>query len=227
MSVNSRQGDTPMVNEYATVLNDAHGEITEKKSRFMAVLHHVENEDEALEYIGSVRKEFWDARHNCFAFRIGTELPLERANDDGEPSRTAGVPILEVLKVTGLTNVCLVVTRYFGGIKLGTGPLAKAYRDAAISAVNSSQIVTMRLMNDVYIRTDYDTYGKLRHETDKLQLKVLDTVFEEKVILRLALTDDENTKIKSLLNDISRGSADCETKERIWISQESSCLSSE
>ena len=205
------------ISEYTTVLNDAVGEITEKKSRFIAVLHHVDSEDEALDFINSVKKQHWDARHNCYAYIIGLAQPLERANDDGEPSRTAGVPILEAVKSAGLTNVCVVVTRYFGGILLGTGPLARAYRDAATEAVKAAEFVKMRLMRNITFTTDYDSYGKLRYEADRLSLKILDTEFLEKVTVFMALDDDSFRHMNAFVADISKGNATMADTGDIWI----------
>ena len=209
-----------MVSEYYTVLEDAQGEIIEKKSRFIAVIHHVESENEALEYIESVKKEHWDARHNCFAYVIGTGQPIERASDDGEPSRTAGLPILESIKTNGLTNVCIVVTRYFGGILLGTGPLAKAYRDSSHDAVLNARIIRMRYLNNVLFSLDYDSYGKIRYEAEKRAMKIIDTQFEAKVIVRMALTDSESEYMRSFLNDVSRGSGAISDDGGLWISEE-------
>ena len=209
-----------MVSEYFTVLEDASGEITEKKSRFIAVIHQVESENEALEYIESVKKEHWDARHNCFAYVIGTEQPTERASDDGEPSRTAGLPILESIKTSGLTNVCVVVTRYFGGILLGTGPLAKAYRDSSHEAVLNSRIIRMRYLNNVLFTLDYDSYGKIRYESEKRSMKIVDTQFEDKVFVRMALADNELEYMTSYLNDVSRGSGVVSSDGCLWISEE-------
>ena len=209
-----------MVSEYYTVFEDASGEIVEKKSRFIAVIHHVESEDEALGFIETVRKEHWDARHNCFAYVIGIEQPVERASDDGEPSRTAGLPILESIKTSGLTNVCIVVTRYFGGILLGTGPLAKAYRDSSHEAIASSKIMRMRCLTGVLFTLDYDSYGKIRYEAEKRSIKTIDTRFEDKVYVRMAMTLSELEHMSAFLNDVSRGSGEILTEGEIWISEQ-------
>ncbi|MBO4414416.1 MAG: YigZ family protein [Lachnospiraceae bacterium] len=208
-----------MVSEYYTVLEDASGEITEKRSRFIAVIHHVENEDEALSFIESIKKEHWDARHNCFAYVIGTDQPLERASDDGEPSRTAGLPILESIKTSGLTNVCIVVTRYFGGILLGTGPLAKAYRDSSHEAIINSEIIRMRCLMNVLFTLDYDSYGKIRYEAEKRNIKIVDTQFADKVFVRMAMTHGEFDHMSAYLNDVSRGTGAVLSDGEIWISE--------
>ena len=205
--------------EYLTILDDCQAEITEKKSRFIANVHHVESEDEAAAYIASVKKACWDARHNCHAYVIGTGLPLERANDDGEPSRTAGLPILESIKVAGLTNVCIVVTRYFGGILLGAGPLARAYREAASLCIDNAAKVRVRPLQKYLFTTDYDTYGKLKREADRLALKVTDTVFTDKVSLYLALAPDEVTYISDFYRELTRGSQSPEDLGQVWVEE--------
>jgi len=206
-----------MATEFLTVDKDAQGEITEKKSRFIATVHHVESEEEALDFINTVKKTCWDARHNCFAYVIGTDQPTERANDDGEPSRTAGLPILETIKAAGLTNVCIVVTRYFGGILLGTGPLARAYRDAASAAVSAAVPVRYSLMHEVLFTVDYDLYGKLRYEAERLELITLDTEYSDKVTVKMALSDDSLKYMQSYLNDVSGGTAAFETNGKTWV----------
>ena len=208
-----------MVSEYYTVLEDAYGEIVEKKSRFISVIHHVENEDEAVNFIESIKKEHWDARHNCFAYVIGTDRPVERASDDGEPSRTAGVPILESIKLSGLTNVCIVVTRYFGGILLGTGPLAKAYRDSSHDAIINAEIIRMRYLNSIILTLDYDSYGKIRYEAEKKSIKITDTRFEDKIYVKMAVTHDELKHMSTYLNDVSHGSGTISEEGEIWISE--------
>ena len=130
--------------EYKTVKEEASGEITEKKSRFIATIRPVSTEEEALAFIAEMKKKYWDARHNCSAYIVGTDKPLERCSDDGEPSRTAGMPMLEVLKGNGLSNVCAVVTRYFGGILLGTGGLVRAYQAATAEGVKNSTVISCK-----------------------------------------------------------------------------------
>ncbi|MCR5322015.1 MAG: YigZ family protein, partial [Lachnospiraceae bacterium] len=171
------------------------------------------------EFIESIKKEHWDARHNCYAYVIGTEQPIERASDDGEPSRTAGLPILESIKTSGLTNVCIVVTRYFGGILLGTGPLAKAYRDSSHEAVNNAEIIKMRYLNNVLFTLDYDSYGKIRYEAERISLNILDTQFTDKVIVKMALTESELKHMSAYLNDVSRGAGLVSCDGELWISE--------
>ncbi|MCR5432176.1 MAG: YigZ family protein [Lachnospiraceae bacterium] len=143
------------VKEYLTVEGEGIGTVVEKKSRFIATVFHTESEEDAKEKIAILRKKYWDARHNCYAYVIGEEDPLERQSDDGEPSRTAGMPILSALKDSGLRNVCCVVTRYFGGVLLGTGGLTRAYREAAVMGIENSVIKKRTLMCRAVASTDY------------------------------------------------------------------------
>lgn len=166
---------------YRVITETGYGEIVEKKSRFIASLMPVGSEEEALSFIESIRKKYYDARHNCFAFIIGEAAGLKRCSDDGEPSGTAGRPMLEVLQGAGLTNVAAVVTRYFGGTLLGTGGLARAYSQAVQEAVESCRIVTMRYGFRYHVTADYTLTGKLQYLFAGRQIVIEDTVYTDKV----------------------------------------------
>ena len=144
---------------YRTVEKESNAEIVEKKSRFIAKLYPVSSEEEALEILEKVRKKYWDARHHCWAFVLGEEQPLERCSDDGEPSGTAGKPILEVLRGAQLRNVLMIVIRYFGGTLLGTGGLVRAYTASSKEAVDAADIVVKIFGYRLKITTDYTGLG--------------------------------------------------------------------
>ena len=129
---------------YRVVYQGGEGEIVEKKSRFIATVKPVESEEEAVAFINEMKKKYWDARHNCSAFVIGEHQELTRCSDDGEPAQTAGRPMLDVLLKEGITNVAVVVTRYFGGVLLGTGGLVRAYQKAVQEGLAASQIIEKR-----------------------------------------------------------------------------------
>ncbi len=148
---------------YRVLLTAGSGEIEEKKSRFIADLKAASTEEEAYAFIESIKKKHYDAKHHCFAFIIGKRSDLERCSDDGEPSGTAGRPILEVLKGAGLTNTVCVVTRYFGGTLLGTGGLTRAYTAAVKDAVLNSEIGLMRYGIAYEVEAAYTLVGKLQH----------------------------------------------------------------
>lgn len=146
---------------YTTVLGASEAEFTEKKSRFIGRCFPVETEDEAFAVIADVKKRHWDATHNCYAFIVGENGLTQRFSDDGEPSGTAGMPILDVIKQKGLTNTLIVVTRYFGGILLGAGGLVRAYSKAAASAVDCADMVRVEPAAVMMVEIDYSRYGSL------------------------------------------------------------------
>ena len=151
-------------------------EIVEKKSRFIADIFSVSSEEEALQILEKVKKKYWDARHHCWAYAIGDEQVQERCSDDGEPSGTAGKPILEVIRGNEIHNVLIVVTRYFGGTLLGTGGLVRAYTQAAQEGIASSTIVTKIQGYKVKIQTDYTTLGKIQYLLGQKGVQIIDSV---------------------------------------------------
>ena len=150
-----------MSDAYKTVYIGDTAEIVEKKSRFIANLEHVESEEEALAYIETIRKKYWDARHNCYAYCIGKKQELKRCSDDGEPSQTAGKPMLDVLTGAGLCDTVVVVTRYFGGTLLGTGGLVRAYTAAAKAGVEASEVIEKIPAVQFLVKVTYNQIGTL------------------------------------------------------------------
>lgn len=153
-----------MLPSYLTVKGYGEHEIVIEKSRFIAHISRAETEEEAIEFINSIKKKHWNAAHNCSAYLIGEHDLIQKANDDGEPSGTAGVPILEVLKKRKLKDTVVVITRYFGGIKLGAGGLIRAYGKSTSEGLNVTGIVERKLMKVVHIKVDYTWLGKLENE---------------------------------------------------------------
>ena len=152
-----------MVEQYKTVYEGGTGEIVEKKSRFIANVRPVETEEEALAFIEEMKKKYWDARHNCSAYILGERQEQMRCSDDGEPSQTAGKPMMDVLDGAGLTNTAVVVTRYFGGTLLGTGGLVRAYSAAVQEGLKNSRIITKYWGTELLVGTDYNGIGKLQY----------------------------------------------------------------
>ncbi len=148
------------MNSYKTVKNSASDELTEKRSRFIGYCKPVATEAEAVEFINKIKKEHWDARHNVYAYSL-REGQVRRYSDDGEPSGTAGVPVLDVITKSGVVDVVIVVTRYFGGVLLGTGGLVRAYSAAAKIALEAAGIINMSLCSECEISCSYNQYGKL------------------------------------------------------------------
>ncbi len=155
-----------MTKEYQTakiVIEPGIGEYTEKKSRFIAEVRNVETEEEAAAFVNEIKKKYWDARHNCMAFVLGESRDTMRFSDDGEPSGTAGKPILDVILGNQIINAAIVVTRYFGGILLGTGGLVRAYQKAAQEALENSVIAEKSSGIQCQITTDYNGLGKIQY----------------------------------------------------------------
>ena len=203
--------------EYKTIQQEATGEITEKKSRFIATLRPVSSEEEALAFIAEMKKKYWDARHNCSAYIISTDKPLERCSDDGEPSRTAGMPMLEVLKGSGLSNVCAVVTRYFGGILLGTGGLVRAYQAATAEGIKNSVILTCKYLNRIKLTLDYTAYGKVQYYAVSEHLSMDEPVFSDSVSVTFSLSDEERGKLLSYATEATSGKAGIEDLGKSWV----------
>lgn len=166
---------------YVTIYQGGQGEIVEKKSRFIAQVFPVETEEEAAGIIEETKKKYWDARHNCYAFVLGAGGEVSRCSDDGEPSGTAGRPILEVIAGRGLRNVLVIVTRYFGGTLLGTGGLVRAYSAATQAGIDASQVITKEVGYRLTVDTDYAGVGKLQYVAAQQDVGILDTVYGEQV----------------------------------------------
>jgi len=153
-----------MLLQYYTVKNAGEHEIVIEKSKFVAQIARATTEEEAQAFIQEIKKKHWDATHNCSAYLIGEHNHIQKANDDGEPSGTAGVPMLEVLKKRDLKDTVVVVTRYFGGIKLGAGGLIRAYGKAVSEGLNAIGVVERRLMRIMHTKIDYTWLGKIENE---------------------------------------------------------------
>lgn len=182
------QGFSP----YKVIYRPGTGEIVEKKSRFIADAAPVKSEEEAAAFIEAVRKKYYDARHHCSAFVIGKNRELTRCSDDGEPSGTAGKPILEVLNGEGLTDSVIVVTRYFGGTLLGTGGLARAYTEAAKEALRHAETAVMRYGELLGIAADYTDLGKIQYLLGNKGIPIQESVYTDKVQLTVRVPEEES-----------------------------------
>ena len=190
---------------YRMVLEGGQAELVEKKSRFIANVRPVESEAEAVAFIDEMKKKYWEARHNCSAFVIGTKAELTRCSDDGEPSGTAGRPMLEVLLGEGVRNVAVVVTRYFGGVLLGANGLVRAYSHSTALAIENAQVKVMLPCYPVSIQTDYALYGKIAYHLPQEDILQLDTIFEDQVELKLLVRDTLWEPLKKELIDLTSG----------------------
>lgn len=174
--------------EYLALIEGGQDEIVEKKSRFIGYTAPVTSEEEAEAFIEQIKKKHHDARHNCYAYSVGLEnQPLLRFSDDGEPQGTAGKPILEVIQGSGIRNICIVVTRYFGGTLLGTGGLVRAYTDAAKAGLAASLVKSKRQLIQAELELEYTELGKLQHLIANTDAELIDTIYTERVVLKVQI----------------------------------------
>src|SRR5690554_1431346 len=170
-----------MLSFYKTVKHEGSKEVIIKKSRFIGQALPVSSEDEAQQFIDTIKKQHHSASHNCYAYIIGDQDQYQKQSDDGEPSGTAGKPILEVLKNQKMKNVVIVVTRYYGGIMLGAGGLIRAYSDGAVAAIEAGESVFQVLHQEICIAIDYTWWGKLENELRARNIIIAETKFTDKV----------------------------------------------
>lgn len=202
--------------DYKTVRAAASGELTEKRSRFIGYCKPVSTEEEATAFIASIRSRHWDARHNVYAYSL-REGNLRRYSDDGEPSGTAGMPVLDVLQKSGVTDVCVVVTRYFGGVLLGTGGLVRAYSQAARLGLNAAQVVLMERCACCNLRCSYTHYGKIASLLQEHGAGLDDTVYEADVLLRFHIKPEALPGLNKALADATAGEIAVETEKEAYF----------
>lgn len=208
-----------MLEAYKTIHQGGVGEIIEKKSRFIATVRPVENEEQAAAFIEEMKKKYWDARHNCFAFTYGLTQPVTRSSDDGEPSGTAGKPILEVLMGEKLFNTAIVVTRYFGGTLLGTGGLIRAYTQAAKAGLADSEVITRQYGQKLSIRTDYTAAGKIQYLLGSLGITPLKADYTDCVTTEVLVPVWEIETLKKQIVEATNGRAVLKETERLYFAQ--------
>lgn len=207
---------TERTTEYRVLLREGTGELEEKKSRFICTVRPVHSEKEAVSFIEETKKKYWDAKHNCSAFVLGSRQELTRCSDDGEPGGTAGRPMLEVLLGAGLCDVAAVVTRYFGGTLLGTGGLVRAYSGAVKEALGQAQIGVMRYGVKLQIRTDYNSIGKIQHLLGKRGI-TSDAEYGEAVCFVLTVPIEAAEALQKEVTEATNGKAVIEEMEKIYF----------
>ena len=205
-----------MKKSYKILYQAGEGEIVEKKSRFIATIRPVDSEEEALSFIAEMRKKYWDATHNCTAFVIGENHEQMRCNDDGEPSQTAGRPMLDVLLGEDVHNCCAVVTRYFGGTLLGTGGLVRAYSAAVKEGLRNCQILEKQLARKLTVETDYTGLGKIQYILGEEKISTLDSQYADKVSLTLLVPVDQLDPLMEKLTGGTNGRCVMEPGEQVW-----------
>lgn len=175
-----------------TIIEGKTAEVTEKKSRFIANIFHVENVTEADEKIKQINKKYYDAKHNCYAYIVDG---IEKCSDDGEPSKTAGAPMLDILKKNQFTNVLVIVTRYFGGILLGTGGLVRAYSEATKRAIENSDVGEIVSGERYIIEVSYENVNNVLYWCNKLNIKICENVYETSIKLIIESTKEDKEKL--------------------------------
>lgn len=181
---------------FKTIKENASSELIEKKSKFIGNIFYVESLEEAEEIIKQINKKYFDARHNCYALSVYTENGIiNRFSDDGEPSGTAGGPMLNILNSKGISNALIIVTRYFGGILLGTGGLVRAYSETANIALENSKIVEKDLGVEAVFEVSYSDLQKLKYYFEKKNIKIIDSIFEENVKVTFEITKQQLNEI--------------------------------
>ncbi len=202
---------------YKIVYSGGSSEIVEKKSRFIANVFPVENEEDAAKIIGETKKKYWDARHNCYAYIIGENLRISKCSDDGEPSGTAGKPILEVLSGAGVCNVLVIVTRYFGGTLLGTGGLVRAYSGAAKAGLAASRVITKEAGKRVVLQTGYDGIGKIQYIVSQMGLAVIDTRYSDKTEMEIAVSLNDTGQFVKNVTEATSGQVKINADDDIYF----------
>ncbi len=203
---------------YRVIYEGAVGEISEKKSRFIATVRPVKSEVEAMAFIEELRKKYWDASHNCYAWIIGKNGEEKRASDDGEPSQTAGKPMLEVLEREKIVNVCVVVTRYFGGTLLGTGGLVRAYSGAVKEGLLACTILTVEPAKKISISTDYNGIGKIQYLLLQQEMKILESEYTDRVDLIVLVPDEKLINLEAEITEVTSGKAEMIELEEVYYS---------
>lgn len=197
-----------MASEYLTLARPGQGEYEEKKSRFLGKAVHIESEEEAAAFIAGIRKQYYDARHNCYAWVLGEGSERKKSSDDGEPSGTAGQPILRVIEGSGCTNVLVIVTRYFGGTLLGTGGLVRAYTQAARAALEDAQKARMCLCRKLAVTVEYGALDRLLYALRRDGIEPQETEYGAKVTLHLIIEEKQGDTVENMITALTSGDAE-------------------
>lgn len=204
---------------YRTIAGEARAEHVVGKSKFLGLLVRVESEDGARHVVEEQRRAHWSARHHCSAMVIGRDGGLQRAHDDGEPSGSAGAPMLDVLNGAGLSDVVAVVTRYFGGVLLGTGGLARAYAEATRLALAEAELVDRVMLDVCSVAVDHTAVGRLQHELRARGARILGVDYEDQALLRLAVAPVARGVTEEIVAELTGGEARLAHVGQQWIDQ--------
>lgn len=191
------------IDEFKTITNVGEGTYSEKRSKFLAFSHHVESEDDIRELLAFYRKKYFDARHVCYAYMLGAERKIFRANDDGEPSSTAGKPILGQINSSGLTDILIVVVRYYGGVNLGTGGLIVAYKTAAAAAIENSVAETRQVEEIITYNFPYVMMNNVMRVVKEMKPRILSQTYDTTCEIKLSIRLSEAEILKARLAKLS------------------------
>jgi uncharacterized YigZ family protein len=190
---------------YLTIKETGSGLYEEKKSKFYSAAKRVENEQQAMDFVNSVRADNKEARHNCFAYVIGENKIIQKCSDDGEPQKTAGVPILDVINLNGLTDTCIVVTRYFGGILLGASGLTRAYKKAASLSITEENKIEKVLASEINLIFSYELLGKLQYFLKEKMIEITETEYTDQVLIKVNLEEKDYNNFDNKIKEICNG----------------------
>ncbi len=207
---------------YKTILNDGIYEFVEKKSTFIGYSKRVNSEEDAKKFIEKIKSKHHDARHNVYGYVIGEKMFKQGYSDDGEPQGTAGIPIIEVIKKNELSDVVVVVTRYFGGILLGVGGLTRAYVKSCSGALKNSCFVEKVLGNEIVVKVNYDLLGRIQHFLSENQIHLNETIYEDKVIFSLRCEKNDLEFLKKEIIDMTSNNLDIEIGNDVMYFKNSS-----
>ena len=205
-----------MNKDYKTVAREASDEFVEKRSRFIGYVKPVKTEEEAVAFINQKRSEHWDARHNVYAYSL-REGNIKRYSDDGEPSGTAGMPVLDVIVKNEIYDVCVVVTRYFGGVLLGTGGLVRAYSQGSKIALESGGIVLMQSCSLCEVSCSYNRYGKVSSLVMENGATIDDTIYESDVKIKFHIPPEQLSQLNKKLADATSGEVQAESDGESYL----------
>lgn len=205
-----------MSTSYKTVYLGGEGEIIEKKSRFIATVEPIHSEEEALAFLERMKKKYWNATHNCFAYVAGRNQQLQRCSDDGEPSGTAGRPMLDVLLGEGIHDTAVVVTRYFGGTLLGTGGLVRAYSKAVQEGLAQSAVIEKHYARRLEIHTDYNGIGKIQYILGQAGITILSSEYTDQVRLETLIPIAQVDSIQEKITEGTNGRAGLYLQDPCW-----------
>jgi len=199
-----------------TVLKTGYGEYEEKRSRFLSFVFPVSAEEDAVGILNDLKKKYWDAKHHCYAYRIDSKTLVQRFSDDGEPSGTAGLPILEAIRKKGINNVLVVVVRYFGGILLGASGLVRAYGKAASIGLEDAGVITRKICYKTLLRIGYHLHGKVRNIAELNDFTITGTNYTDVVEIELLIEPEKKEFFEKTIAEASGGQAEIYFQEKTY-----------